>query len=57
MKTAIRGDMMGTELDVKSFDDALKILSKNYKIFAHIRLKGKGAFSDTDLVTYGDIFI
>lgn len=55
MKTAIRGDMMGIELDVKSFDDALKILSKDYKIFAPVRLKGKGSFSDTDLVTYGEI--
>lgn len=46
---------MGTKLTKSDFDDILKILSKQYEIFAPVRLKGKGMYSDTDLITYGEI--
>jgi anaerobic sulfite reductase subunit A len=46
---------MGFELNIQSFNNVLKSLSENYIIYAPVRLKGKGMYSDTDLVTYGEI--
>lgn len=46
---------MGYKFDIENFNSALKELSKEYKIYAPKVLKGKGRFSDTDIVRYGEI--
>ncbi|HBV98230.1 MAG: sulfite reductase subunit A [Peptococcaceae bacterium BICA1-7] len=46
---------MGYVLDGQSFDGLLSQLSKEYLIYAPVRISGKGAYSDTDLVAYGQI--
>ncbi|ATD54524.1 anaerobic sulfite reductase subunit AsrA [Clostridium chauvoei] len=46
---------MGYKLNLENFNIALKELSKEYKIYAPKVLEGKGTFSDTDIVRYGEI--
>ncbi len=46
---------MGYKLSIESFNGALKELSKEYKIYAPKVLEGKGRFSDTDMIRYGEI--
>lgn len=46
---------MGYKLKVEEFNNGLKELSKKYKIYAPKVLEGKGAFSDTDVVRYGEV--
>ncbi|MFZ5967127.1 MAG: anaerobic sulfite reductase subunit AsrA [Bacillota bacterium] len=46
---------MSFRLNKEAFNEALYQLSKEYKIYAPIRLKGVGRFSDTDVVRYGEI--
>lgn len=46
---------MGYQLNPSRFDKYLTILSESYRIYAPIRQKGKGAFSDTDVIGYGEI--
>ena len=43
---------MKIKLNVSSFNDGLKELSKNYKIMAPVSLDKKGTFSDTDVIRY-----
>lgn len=44
---------MGYRLNVDQFDKYLTKLSEQYQIYAPIVKKGKGTFSDTDLIGYG----
>lgn len=46
---------MGYRLNVAEFDKYLTKLSESYQIYAPVRQKGKGAFSDTDVIGYGTI--
>ncbi|WP_238883499.1 anaerobic sulfite reductase subunit AsrA [Clostridium sp. YIM B02551] len=46
---------MGFKLTVENFNLLLERYSKDYKIFAPKILTGKGTFSDTDIVRYGEI--
>ncbi|MBB6216734.1 anaerobic sulfite reductase subunit A [Anaerosolibacter carboniphilus] len=46
---------MSLKLSKKAFDDVLKDLGKEYKIYGPIRIKGEGRFSDTDVVRYGEV--
>jgi anaerobic sulfite reductase subunit A len=46
---------MGFKMNAQSFNDILKKLQKEYRIYAPVLLKGKGNFSDTDAVRYGEI--
>lgn len=46
---------VGFEFSVAEFDSFLQELSRDYLIYAPVRLSGKGAFSDTDLVTYREV--
>ena len=46
---------MGYHMDQKAFDQCLLKLSKEYTIYAPKRFDGKGAFSDTDLIRYGEV--
>ena len=46
---------MGYKLSIENFNDVLKELSKEYKIYAPKVLEGKGRFSDTDMIRYGEI--
>ncbi|KXG76104.1 anaerobic sulfite reductase subunit AsrA [Thermotalea metallivorans] len=46
---------MALRLSREAFNHALKDLSKEYKIYAPIRLKEIGRFSETDVVRYGEI--
>jgi anaerobic sulfite reductase subunit A len=46
---------MGFVLDVKTFNQYLKELSKEYRIFAPVLNKGKGKFAETDIITYSEI--
>lgn len=46
---------MGYKLSIESFNSALNELAKEYKIYAPKVLEGKGRFSDTDMVRYGEI--
>ena len=46
---------MGYKLKVEEFNKGLKELSKKYKIYAPKVFEGKGTFSDTDIVRYGEI--
>jgi len=46
---------MNYALNTHDFNKILKELSKDYKIFAPKRFAGKGAFSDTDLISYGEV--
>lgn len=46
---------MGYSTGFDAFNKILVELSKGYKIYAPVKVPGKGAFSDTDLVTYREI--
>ncbi|ADO83981.1 anaerobic sulfite reductase subunit AsrA [Ilyobacter polytropus] len=46
---------MKISLDKTSFDEGLKLLKENYRIFAPKVFAGEGRFSDTDLVKYSEI--
>ncbi|MBC7961098.1 MAG: anaerobic sulfite reductase subunit AsrA [Vallitaleaceae bacterium] len=46
---------MGYQLNPADFDKYLTQLSETYRVYAPVRQKGKGAFSDTDLIGYGEI--
>lgn len=46
---------MGYSIQREIFDDILKKLSPNYDIYAPVRLKGRGRFSDTDNIRYQKI--
>ena len=46
---------MGFETSNVEFNNFLKKLQKEYKIYAPVKLKGKGKFSDTDIVRYAEI--
>ena len=46
---------MGTKLSIANFDNYIKELKKDYKIYAPVVMKGKGTFSDTDTVRYAEI--
>lgn len=46
---------MGFQLSFCDFDTILFKLMTSHKIFAPVNLKGKGAFSGSDLVTYAEI--
>lgn len=46
---------MGIKLSTNSFNDALKKLGKEYRIYAPKVFEGKGSFSETDIVRYGEI--
>ncbi|OAA92031.1 anaerobic sulfite reductase subunit AsrA [Clostridium coskatii] len=46
---------MGFEISNVEFDNFLKKLQEEYKIYAPVKLKGKGRFSDTDVVRYAEI--
>lgn len=46
---------MGFVISDNEFNVLLKELQKEYKIYAPVKLKGKGRFSDTDIVRYAQI--
>ncbi|MCI6692429.1 MULTISPECIES: anaerobic sulfite reductase subunit AsrA [unclassified Clostridium] len=46
---------MGYKLKVEEFNNALKELSKKYKIYAPKVFEGQGKFSDTDIIRYGEV--
>jgi anaerobic sulfite reductase subunit A len=46
---------MGFTTNTKEFNGFLKKLEEEYKIYAPVNLKGKGTFSDTDTVRYGQV--
>lgn len=46
---------MGIKLNVEKFDNYIKELKKDYKIYAPVLMEGKGTFSDTDTVRYAEI--
>lgn len=46
---------MGTQLSKVEMNDYLKSLESKYRLFAPVYERGKGKFSDTDLVGYGEI--
>ncbi|MGL5379533.1 anaerobic sulfite reductase subunit AsrA [Clostridium sp.] len=46
---------MGYKFSLENLNNALKELSKEYKIYAPKVFEGKGTFSDTDIVRYGEI--
>lgn len=46
---------MGFRLNTVNFDAYLKELSKSHRIYAPVIQKGKGKFSDTNVVGYGEV--
>ncbi|GLC29550.1 anaerobic sulfite reductase subunit AsrA [Clostridium omnivorum] len=46
---------MGFKLTVEDYNKFLSAVSKDYKVYAPKVLKGKGTFSDTDVVRYAEI--
>lgn len=46
---------MGYSLTRENFNKLLAELSTEHQIYAPVRVKDKGAFSDTDLITYGKV--
>ena len=48
---------MSYKLSKQSFNAAIDELKKEYKIYAPIKLKGVGKFSDTDVVSYREISV
>jgi anaerobic sulfite reductase subunit A len=46
---------MNGKVTKAGFEEALSLLQKEYHIFAPKRYEGKGRFSDTDLIRYGEI--
>lgn len=47
---------MGVKLTNEAFNDYLKELTKDYRVFAPTVQKGKGKFAETDVVGYGEVF-
>jgi len=50
-----RGINMGFTVKKSRFDDFLSKIHKKYRIYAPVCIKGKGRFSDTDLIRYEEI--
>ncbi|NMM65723.1 anaerobic sulfite reductase subunit A [Clostridium sp. P21] len=48
---------MAFTMNNKDFNKVLDQLQKEYKVYAPVNLKGKGTFSDTDTVRYGQVNI
>lgn len=46
---------MGFKLNITEFDSYLESLSESYRLYAPVRQEGKGKFSDTDVIGYGEI--
>lgn len=46
---------MGIKMSTKTFDEALKKLSEQYKIYAPAMLAGMNTFSDTELIRYEEV--
>jgi len=46
---------MGYQLSYAAFDDYIKTLKKEYRVFAPVLEEGKGKFAETDVVGYGEI--
>ena len=46
---------MKISISKENFDESLKILSKEYKIYAPKVFKMAGTFSDTDLIKYSEV--
>jgi len=46
---------MGYKLNLEKFNNFLAAIGDEYKVYAPILLKGKGTFSDTDTVRYGQV--
>lgn len=46
---------MGLKINVNNFNNTLKELSREYKIYAPLVFDGKGTFSDTDMIRYGEV--
>ncbi|KGM97787.1 anaerobic sulfite reductase subunit AsrA [Clostridium botulinum] len=46
---------MGIKLSRESFHECINKLKLNYKIYAPVNIKGKGRFSDTDIVRYSEV--
>ncbi|MTI81879.1 MAG: anaerobic sulfite reductase subunit AsrA [Firmicutes bacterium] len=46
---------MGYKFTTEEFNRLLSDLKKQYRVYAPVLLKGKGRFSDTDVVGYGEI--
>ena len=46
---------MGFKLKIEKFDEYLENLRSEYKIYAPVKLKGKGTFADTDAIRYEEI--
>ncbi|MEL5865700.1 anaerobic sulfite reductase subunit AsrA [Clostridium cochlearium] len=46
---------MGFKMELEDFNYILDKISESYKIYAPKLLKGKGTFSDTDMVRYGEV--
>ncbi|MFL0196000.1 anaerobic sulfite reductase subunit AsrA [Clostridium sp. WILCCON 0269] len=46
---------MGYKLNSEKFNNFLATIKDEYKVYAPILLKGKGTFSDTDTVRYGQV--
>ncbi|MBU3111627.1 anaerobic sulfite reductase subunit AsrA [Clostridium lacusfryxellense] len=46
---------MGLKLTIEKFDQQLETLRQEYKVYAPVKIKGKGTFADTDAVRYGEI--
>lgn len=46
---------MGYRLEIEAFNAILGDLRRNFRVYAPVKMKGKGAFAGTDLVAYGEI--
>ncbi|KEH85628.1 MULTISPECIES: anaerobic sulfite reductase subunit AsrA [Clostridium] len=46
---------MGIKLSREKFDGYINKLKQDYKIYAPVVMKGKGAFSDTDVIRYSEV--
>lgn len=46
---------MGFKLKIEKFDEYLQTLRHEYKVYAPVKVKGKGTFADTDTVRYNEI--
>ncbi|MBW9170061.1 anaerobic sulfite reductase subunit AsrA [Clostridium estertheticum] len=46
---------MGFRLKIEKFDEHLERLRDKYKVYAPVKLKGKGTFADTDTIRYKEI--
>ncbi len=46
---------MGFAIEKKKFETILNKINKKYRIYAPVSIKGKGRFSDTDLIRYREI--